>query len=132
MVLTTIEARKMILRFASEIEESKFHLARNFDRAFGLYFSVMKRRVLVTALLALLLPASGFAQGPQGNDFRRGRFSRLSTDEQARFRSAHDMAMRAPALAATRQRSTPAQFHAQYGDRTQCSPPSLDLPRHND
>src|SRR5213595_3011165 len=83
MVLTTIEARKMILRFASEIEESKFHLARNFERAFGLYFSVLKRRVLVPALLALLLPASGFAQGPQGNDFRRGRFSRLSMDEQA-------------------------------------------------
>src|SRR5213080_3325254 len=103
MVLTTIEARKMILRFASEIEESKFHLARNFDRAFGLYFSVMKRRFLVTALLAVLLPAGGFAQGPQGNDFRRGRFSRLSMEEQARFRSARDMAMRDPALAATRQ-----------------------------
>ena len=28
----------------------------------------------------------------------------LSMDEQARFRSAHDMAMRDPALAATRQR----------------------------
>ena len=94
----------MILRFAPEIEESKFHLARNFARAFGLYLSVMKRQVLVIALLALLLPASGFAQGPQGNDFRRGRFSRLSREEQARFRSAHDMAMRDPALAATRQR----------------------------
>ncbi len=94
----------MILRFASEIEESKFHLARNFARAFGLYFSVMKGQILVTALLALLLPASGFAQGPQGNDFRRKRFSRLSMDEQARFRSAHDMALRDPALAATRQR----------------------------
>ena len=94
----------MILRFAPEIEESKFHLARNFARAFGLYFSVMKRQVLVTALLAFLLPASGFAQGPQGNDFRRRRFSRLSMEEQARFRSAHDMALRDPALAATRQR----------------------------
>src|SRR5207237_9152478 len=94
----------MILRFAPEIEESKFHLARNFARAFGLYLSVMKRQVLVIALLALLLPASGFAQGPQGNDFRRGRFSRLSREEQARFRSAHDIAMRDPALAATRQR----------------------------
>src|SRR5207253_10721175 len=104
MVLTTIEGRKMILRFASEIEESKFHLARNFDRAFGLYFSVMKRRVLVTALLALLLPASGFAQRPQGNDFSRGRFCRLSMDEQAGFRSCHDMAMRDPALAGTRER----------------------------
>jgi hypothetical protein len=104
MVLATIEERKMILRFAPEIEESKFYLARNFARAFGLYFSVMKCQILVTALLALLLPASGFAQGPQGKDFRRGRFSRLSMEEQARFRSAHDMAMRDPALAATRQR----------------------------
>jgi hypothetical protein len=104
MVLTNIEEPQMILRFAQEIEESKFHLARNFARGFGLYFSVMKRQVLVTALLALLLAASGFAQGPQGNDFRRGRFSRLSREEQARFRSAHDMAMRDPALAATRQR----------------------------
>jgi hypothetical protein len=94
----------MILRFAREIEESKFHLARNFARAFGLYFSVMKRQVLVTALLTFLLPASGFAQGPQGNDFGRRRFSRLSMEEQARFRSAHDMALRDPALAATRQR----------------------------
>ena len=94
----------MILRFAREIEESKFHLARNFARAFGLYFSVMKRQVLVTALLAFLLPASGFAQGPQGNDFGRRRFSRLSMEEQARFRSAYDMALRDPALAATRQR----------------------------
>jgi hypothetical protein len=94
----------MILRFAREIEESKFHLARNFARAFGLYFSVMKRQVLVTALLAFLLPGSGFAQGPQGNDFGRRRFSGLSMEEQARFRSAHDMALRDPALAATRQR----------------------------
>jgi hypothetical protein len=94
----------MILRFAPEIEESKFHLARNFARAFGLYFSVMKRQVLVTALLAVLVAASGLAQGPQGNQFRQGRFSRLSMDEQARLRSAHDMAMRDPALAATRQR----------------------------
>src|SRR5438067_12036204 len=115
MVLTTIEALKMILRFSSEIEESKFHLARNFDRAFGLYFSVMKRRVLVTALLSLLLPASGFAQGPQGNDFRRGRFSRLSMDEQARLRPAHDMAMRDPALAASRKRYDQARKE----DRTQ-------------
>src|SRR5438477_6854913 len=104
MVLTKIEGRKMILRSAPELEESKYHLTRNFARAFGFYFSVMKRLVLVTALLALLLPASGFAQGPQGNDFGRRRFSRLSMEEQARFRSAHDMAMRDPALAATRQR----------------------------
>jgi hypothetical protein len=104
MVLTKVEGRKMILRFAPELEESKYHLARNFASAFGFYFSVMKRLVLVTALLAVLLPASGFAQAPPGNDFRRMRFSRLSMEEQARFRSAHDMALRDPALAATRER----------------------------
>src|SRR5438105_8406670 len=104
MVLTRIEGRKMILRFVAELEESKYHLARNFARAFGFYFSFMKRLVLVTALLAFLLPASGFAQGPQGNDFGRRRFSRLSMEEQARFRSAHDMALRDPTVAATRQR----------------------------
>src|SRR5438876_377605 len=94
----------MILRFAPEIEESKFHLARNFTGAFGLNFSVMKRQVLLAVLVAALVPASGFAQGPQGSDFRRSRFARLSMQEQARLRSAHDMAMRDPALAATRQR----------------------------
>lgn len=94
----------MTLRFGPELEESKYHLARNFARAFGLYFSGMKRLVLVTTLLAVLLPAIGFAQGPQGNDFRRRRFSRLSMEEQARFRSAHDMALRDPSVAATRQR----------------------------
>jgi hypothetical protein len=94
----------MILRFAPEIEESEFHLARNFAGAFGLNFSVMKRQVLLAVLLAALVPASGFAQGPQGGDFRRSRFARLSMEEQARFRSAHDMAMRDPGLAATRQR----------------------------
>src|SRR5437868_3908015 len=104
MVLTKVEGRKMILRSAPEIEESKFHLACNFARVFGLYFSGMKRQFLVTALLAVLVATSGLAQGPQGNDFRRGRFSRLSMEEQARFRSARDMAMRDPALAATRQR----------------------------
>jgi hypothetical protein len=40
MVLTKVEGRKMILRFAPELEESKYHLARNFARAFGFYFSV--------------------------------------------------------------------------------------------
>src|SRR5437870_8906970 len=99
MVLAKVEGRKMILRFASEIEESKFHLARNFAMGFGLYFSVMKRQLLVTGLLAVLAVTSGFAQGPKGNEFRRGRFSRLSMEEQAKLRSAHDTAMRDPALA---------------------------------
>jgi hypothetical protein len=104
MVLTKIEGRKMILRFGPELEESKYHLARNFARAFGLYFSGMKRLVLVTALLAVLLPTAGFAQGQRTFDFRRQRFSGLSMEEQAKLRSAHDTAMRDPALAATRQR----------------------------
>jgi hypothetical protein len=104
MVLTKVEGRKMILRFAPELEESKYHLARNFTRAFGLHFSVMKGMVLVTALLAVLLPTIGFAQGQRTVDFRRQRFAGLSMEEQAKLRSAHDTAMRDPALAATRQR----------------------------
>ena len=64
----------------------------------------MKRLVLVTALLAVLLPTVGFAQGQRTVDFRRERFAGLSRDEQARLRTAHDTAMRDPALAATRQR----------------------------
>jgi hypothetical protein len=104
MVLTKVEGRKMILRFALELEESKYHLARNFARAFGFYFSVMKGMVLFTALLAILLPTIGFAQGQRTVDFRRQRFSGLSMEEQARFRSAHDMALRDPSVAATRQR----------------------------
>jgi hypothetical protein len=94
----------MILRFAPEIEESKFNLTRNFARRFGLNFSMMKRQILVTALLATLLSADAFAQGPQGPNFRRGRFYRLSLEEQARLRSAHDTAMRDPALAQSRER----------------------------
>jgi hypothetical protein len=104
MVLTKVEGRKMIPRFAPELEESKYHLARNFARAFGFYFSVMKGMVLFTALLAILLPTIGFAQGQRTVDFRRQRLSGLSMEEQARFRSAHDMALRDPSVAATRQR----------------------------
>ena len=104
MLLAKSERRKMILRFAPEIEESKFPLARNFARTFGLYFSVMKRRILLLVLLTVLLPASGFAQGQRTVDFRRGRLAGLSIEEQAKLRSAHDTAMRDPALAASRQR----------------------------
>lgn len=94
----------MILRFGPELEESKYHLARNFARGFGFYFSVMKRLVWATAFLAVLLPTAGFAQGQRTVDFRRERFAALSRDEQAKLRSAHDTAMRDPALAATRLR----------------------------
>jgi hypothetical protein len=64
----------------------------------------MKRLVLVTALLAVLLPTVGFAQGQRTVDFRRERFAGLSRDEQTRLRTAHDTAMHDPTLAATRQR----------------------------
>src|SRR6185437_6347045 len=101
MVLTKVEGRKMILRFAPELEESKYHLARNFARAFGFYFSVMKRLVLVTALLAVLLPTVGFAQGQRTVDFRRQRFAGLSREEQTKLRSAHDTAMRQSSRALT-------------------------------
>src|SRR5438094_8741848 len=101
MVLTKVEGRKMILRFAPELEESKYHLARNFARAFGFYFSVMKRLVLVTALLAVLLPTAGFAQGQRLFDFRRASYARLSRYENERLSTLHDTSMRYPALAAT-------------------------------
>jgi hypothetical protein len=74
----------------------------------------MKRQLLVAILLAWLVSASGFGQTPQGTDFRRQipqgtdlrriPFSRLSLEEQARLRSAHDMAMRDPALMQSRAR----------------------------
>src|SRR6476620_2456597 len=123
MVLTKVEGRKMILRFAPELEESKYHLARNFARAFGFYFSVMKRLVLVTALLAVLLPMAGFAQGQRTVDFRRERFAGLSRDEQARLRTAHDTAMRDPALAATRQRYE--QARNEFRDKLLKADPSV-------
>ena len=102
--------------FASGIEESKFHRSRNFATPFGVKFSVMKRQLLVAILLAFLVPASGFGQTPQGSDLRRMQqtsqgtdlrrmqFSRLSLEEQARLRSAHDTAMRDPALMQSRAR----------------------------
>jgi len=64
----------------------------------------MKRQLLVAILLATLLSGSGFGQTPQGNDLKRIPFSRLSLDEQAKLRSAHDMAMRDPALMQSRAR----------------------------
>jgi hypothetical protein len=66
----------------------------------------MKRQLLVAILLATLVSGSGFGQTPQGGDLRRMRvpFSRLSLEEQARLRSAHDMAMRDPALMQSRAR----------------------------
>jgi hypothetical protein len=64
----------------------------------------MKRQLLVAILLASFASASGFGQTPQGTDLKRVPFSRLSLDEQARLRSAHDMAMRDPALIQSRAR----------------------------
>jgi len=66
----------------------------------------MKRRVLIAILFASLVSASGFGQPPQGQgpDLRRIQFSRLSLEEQSKLRSAHDMAMRDPALVQSRAR----------------------------
>jgi hypothetical protein len=88
--------------FASGIEESKFHRSRNFATPFGVKFSVMKRQLLVAILLALV-SANSFGQTPHG-DLRRMQFSRLSLEEQAKLRSAHDMAMRDPVLLQSRAR----------------------------
>src|SRR5437868_4500729 len=64
----------------------------------------MKRHLLVAIFLPLFASASGFGQPPQGPDFRHIQLSRLSLEEQARLRSAHDMAMRDPALLQSRAR----------------------------
>jgi hypothetical protein len=65
----------------------------------------MKRQLLVAILLALLVSATAFGQPPRGGiDLRRMQLSGLSLEEQARLRSAHDMAMRDPALIQSRAR----------------------------
>jgi hypothetical protein len=102
------------VRFALAVEESKFHLARNFPRRSGLNFSVMKRQLLAAILLASLVSGKSFGQIPQ-RDFKRIQFSRLSLEEQARLRSAHDMAMRDPALLQSRARYE--QARKEFRDR---------------
>jgi hypothetical protein len=62
------------------------------------------KRQLLAILLASLVSASGFGQTPPGGDLKRIQFSRLSLEEQAKLRSAHDMAMRDPALVQSRAR----------------------------
>ena len=64
----------------------------------------MKRQVWIAVLTAVLLPATAFAQGQKKSEFSRGRFSKLSLEEQAKLRSAHDVALRDPALAQSRER----------------------------
>ena len=87
----------------------------------------MKRQLLVAILLAFLVSATGFGQTPQGpdlrrmpqtpqgTDLRRMQFPRLSLDEMARLRSAHDMAMRDPALIQSRARYE--QARKEFRDR---------------
>ena len=75
----------------------------------------MKRQLLVAILLAALVSVSAFGQTPQGGDLKRIPFSRLSLDEQAKLRSAHDMAMRDPALMQSRARYE--QARKEFRDR---------------
>jgi hypothetical protein len=75
----------------------------------------MKRQLLVAILLACLVSASGFGQTPQATEIRRTQFSRLSLEEQAKLRSAHDTAMRDPALAQSRARYE--QARKEFRDR---------------
>ncbi|PYK80008.1 MAG: hypothetical protein DMF40_08575 [Verrucomicrobia bacterium] len=88
----------------------------------------MKRQLLVAILFAFLVLASGFGQTPQvtsqptriisgsaGTDLKRIPLSRLSLDEQAKLRSAHDMAMRDPALMQSRARYE--QARKEFRDR---------------
>ena len=73
----------------------------------------MKRQLLVAVLV--FLPAIGFSQTPQASDFRQGRYSRLSVQEQAKLRSAHDVALRDPALVQSRVRYE--QARKEFRDR---------------
>src|SRR5438477_6996283 len=75
----------------------------------------MKRQRLVAILLAFLASASGFGQTPQGPGRNRSQFSRLSLEEQARLRSARDMAMRDPVLVQSRARYE--QARKEFRDR---------------
>ena len=75
----------------------------------------MKRQLLVAILLAFLASASGFGQTPQGPDLKRIQFSRLSLEEQAKLRSAHDTAMRDPVLVQSRARYE--QARKEFRDR---------------
>jgi TPR repeat protein len=75
----------------------------------------MKRQLLVAILLATLVSGSGFGQTRQGNDLKRIPFSRLSLEEQSKLRSAHDMAMRDPALMQSRARYE--QARKEFRDR---------------
>jgi hypothetical protein len=76
----------------------------------------MKREVLVAVLLALVMAGSGFSQPPPGGmDLRRMQFPGLSMQEQAKLRSAHDMAMRDPALMQSRARYE--QARKEFRDR---------------
>src|SRR5438034_7615871 len=74
----------------------------------------MKRQLLVAILLAALVSVSAFGQ-TQGGDLKRIPFSRLSLEEQAKLRSAHDMAMRDPALVQSRARYE--QARKEFRDR---------------
>ena len=75
----------------------------------------MKRQLLVAILLAFLVSVSGFGQPPQSGDLRRSQFSTLSVQEQAKLRSAHDTAMRDPALMQSRVRYE--QARREFRDR---------------
>lgn len=76
----------------------------------------MKRQLLLAILLAFVVAASGFGQTPRGGiDLRRMQLSGLSLEEQAKLRSAHDMAMRDPALVQSRARYE--QARREFRDR---------------
>jgi|SRR5207244_874413 len=87
----------------------------------------MKRQLLGAILLAFLVSASGFGQTPHGTDLKRIQFSRLSLEEQAKLRSAHDMAMRDPALVQSRARYEQArkEFRDKLRDAVLKADPSV-------
>lgn len=88
----------------------------------------MKRQLLVAILLVFGAAASGFGQTPRGGvDFRRMQLSGLSLEEEAKLRSAHDMAMRDPALVQSRARYEQArrEFRERLRDALLKADPSV-------
>ncbi|HEY2103758.1 MAG TPA: hypothetical protein VGH08_10965 [Chthoniobacterales bacterium] len=75
----------------------------------------MKRQIFLVVLLAGLLATGAWAQTPRGNGARR--LANLSGEERARLQSAHQAAMRDPALRESREKFQ--QARKEFRDKLQ-------------
>jgi hypothetical protein len=77
----------------------------------------MKRQIFLVVLLAGLLATGAWAQTPRGNGARQARLANLSGEERARLQSAHQAAMRDPALRESREKFQ--QARKEFRDKLQ-------------